>query len=64
MSEQLKQKITQLETEMAALKKEVNPINSYTPWWEEITGTFANHSVYDEAMQMGKKYRKSLRNQS
>jgi hypothetical protein len=32
-----------------------------TPWWEEILGSFANDPVYDEAMQLGRQYRESLR---
>jgi hypothetical protein len=32
-----------------------------TPWWEEILGSFANDPAYDEAMQLGRQYRESLR---
>ena len=35
--------------------------NGSRPWWEEITGTFADDSTYDEAMQLGREYRNSLR---
>jgi hypothetical protein len=31
-----------------------------SPWWEQISGTFANNSVYDEAMRLGRKYRNSF----
>jgi len=34
--------------------------NGSRPWWEEITGTFADNSAYDEAMQLGREYRNSL----
>ena len=37
---------------------------SSKPWWEQIAGTFANNSVYDEAMQLGREYRDSLRSSS
>lgn len=31
------------------------------PWWEKITGKFADSSIYDEAMQLGRDYRDSFR---
>jgi len=34
------------------------------PWWEKITGTFADSLDYDKAMQLGKKYRDSQRKTS
>lgn len=43
-------------------KTEIN--SSSSPWWEEISGTFADNSVYDEAMRLGRKYRNSLRGSS
>lgn len=36
---------------------QVNP--SSRAWWEKITGTFADCSAYDEAMQLGHEYRNS-----
>lgn len=35
-----------------------------SPWWEEICGTFADNSVYDAAMRLGRDYRNSLRGSS
>ena len=32
-----------------------------TPWWERITGTFADDPVHKEAMKLGRTYRESLR---
>jgi hypothetical protein len=31
------------------------------PWWEQISGTFANNSAHDEAVRLGREYRDSLR---
>ncbi|MFP4132619.1 MAG: hypothetical protein ACLFRN_00335 [Halothece sp.] len=33
------------------------------PWWEKITGRFADSSIYDEAMQLGREYRQSFRDE-
>ena len=32
-----------------------------TPWWEQISGTFANDPICDEAMRLGRKWRESQR---
>ncbi|WP_286393209.1 hypothetical protein [Pseudanabaena mucicola] len=29
------------------------------PWWEEIIGVFANDPAFDEAIAIGREYRKS-----
>lgn len=61
MPEQLEERVTILEAEVARLKHKVETDSSQvTPWWEKITGTFANNSAYDEAMQLGREYRESL----
>ncbi|GFE71233.1 hypothetical protein [Chroococcus sp. FPU101] len=51
-----KEEITR-ETESTQLKNKVEIDSSSKPWWEQITGTFANNTVYDEAMQLGREYR-------
>ena len=33
-------------------------------WWEQIAGTLADNSAYDEAMRLGREYRDSLRSSS
>jgi hypothetical protein len=52
-----------LETEVARLKAQ-QQTSVETPWWEEILGSFANDQAYDEAMQLGRLYRESLRPQA
>jgi hypothetical protein len=52
-----------LETEVARLKAQ-QQTSVETPWWKEILGSFANDPAYDEAMQLGREYRESLRLQA
>jgi hypothetical protein len=60
MPEPLEERVALLEAEVAHLKRKVESDSSPTPWWEKITGTFADDSSYDEAMQPGREYRESL----
>ncbi|MGG6269980.1 hypothetical protein [Leptolyngbya sp. AN10] len=59
MPEQLEDRVTLLEAEVARLKEKVEP--SSKPWWERIAGTFADSPAYEEAMRLGREYRESLR---
>ena len=58
--EQLEERITYLEAEVAQLKNEVKSNSSAKPWWEQLAGTFADNPAYDEAMRLGREYRDSL----
>jgi hypothetical protein len=60
MSEQLEERVTHLEAEVARLKNKVEKNSSSSPWWEKIAGTFSDNPAYDEAMQLGREYRNSL----
>ncbi|HZS03436.1 MAG TPA: hypothetical protein VFD58_01055 [Blastocatellia bacterium] len=55
----LEMRVAALEAEMARLKQKVE--GPELPWWEKIWGTFANDPDYDKAMELGRKYRESLR---
>ena len=61
----LEERVAQLETEVAHLKS-LLPMSATTksPWWKKITGTFANSTAFEEAMQLGKQYRQSLQQDS
>jgi hypothetical protein len=61
MSEtKLEQRLTALEIEVAELKKKLPPANDVPqPWWEITSGTFADDPAFEEAMELGKQYRKS-----
>jgi outer membrane protein assembly factor BamD (BamD/ComL family) len=58
---QLEERVAHLEAEVAMLKNKVENDLAAKPWWEEIAGTFSDNSAYDEAMQLGREYRNSLR---
>lgn len=62
--EKLEERVAILEAEVALLKNKLESDSSKTPWWEKINGTFANDPMYDEAMQLGREYRKSLQSNS
>lgn len=58
----IEERVSTLEAEVAQLKHQVEVSSgSATPWWEKISGTFANNLAFDEAMELGRKYRNSLR---
>jgi hypothetical protein len=61
MPEKLEERVAHLETEVARLKNKVERDLSSKAWWEQIAGTFADNSAYDEAMRLGREYRDSLR---
>jgi hypothetical protein len=61
MPEQLEERVAHLEAEVAQLKNKIENGESSKPWWETIVGTFADNLAYDEAMQLGREYRDSLR---
>jgi hypothetical protein len=61
----IEERVAALEAEVIFLKQKVeNPVVPETPWWEKIAGTFAQDSVYKEAMKLGRQYRKSLHRRS
>jgi hypothetical protein len=56
---QLEQRLAALEAEVARLKRATPPSNK--PWWEQVEGAFAGDSPFEEAMRLGREYRRSLR---
>ena len=65
MSITLEERVAFLEAEITLIKNKVeSPTAPVNPWWEKITGTFADSPDYDKAIQLGKKYRESLRKAS
>jgi hypothetical protein len=59
MSE-LENRVAAIEQELAEIKKTLRGNGDSKPWWERIAGTFHGSAEYQEAMQLGAEYRKSL----
>lgn len=68
MSSPLEDRVANLEQELAVVKAELAETrpakSSPAPWWERIAGTFAGDDLYLEAMQLGKQYRESTKEDS
>jgi hypothetical protein len=60
-SSPLEQRVAALEAEVAALRRKIEIAGSDKPWWERIAGTFEHDPIYEKAMNLGRKYRESLR---
>jgi hypothetical protein len=58
---ELEQRVTDLEAEVSNLKRKLDALDTFQPWWEQIVGTFEDDPIYDEAMKLGRHYRQSLR---
>jgi hypothetical protein len=56
----LKDRVAALEAEVTQLRATLER-SLDQPWWEKITGTFADDPIYAEAMRLGLEYRESLR---
>src|SRR5258708_5259542 len=60
MASSLEKRVAAIEQEIAQLKVKLAG-SSEKPWWEQISGTFANDPAYKEASRLGREYRESLR---
>ena len=59
---ELEERLTWLEAEVDALKRERTVHSSVRqPWWEEIRGTFKGDPAYVEAMRLGREWRQAQR---
>jgi hypothetical protein len=61
MSEtKIEKRLAALESEVAELRKKISPAKEVIqPWWEINSGEFANDPMFEEAMELGRQYRKS-----
>lgn len=54
----LEERVAILEQELLALKRQ-RPKPAGFPWWEQISGVFADMPAFDEAVELGRQYRES-----
>jgi hypothetical protein len=54
----LEERVAILEQELLALKRQL-PKPTGIPWWEQISGVFADTPAFDEAVNFGRQYRAS-----
>jgi hypothetical protein len=55
-------RLAALETEVARLKAKIERSEKPgEPWWDRISGTFANDPAYEEAMRLDREWRESFR---
>ena len=57
----IEERLAALEEKVARMIGEQEQATPEVPWWESISGTFADSPDYDEAMKLGRAYRESLR---
>lgn len=59
-TETLEERVALLEREVLTLKRRL-PRPETVPWWEQISGVFADVPGFDEAVELGRQYREALR---
>lgn len=57
----IEERVAALEDKVAKLTGEAVETKPEMPWWETITGTFKDDPEYNEAMRLGREWRKSFR---
>lgn len=60
--EDIERRLSALEKDVATLKKEFEKKEKdKEPWWKQIAGTFADDPAHEEAMRLGREWRRSQR---
>ena len=57
-SSTLEERVALLEREVVQLKQQLQP-SAGVPWWEQISGVFADTLAFDEAVDLGRRYREA-----
>jgi hypothetical protein len=57
---ELTKRVESLEREIRGLKDRIDT-KSKKPWWKALRGRWANDPIFDEVVELGRKYRESLR---
>ncbi len=64
-SETIEARLSALEREIGQIKRLLRSRSGPAePWWERIAGVFEDDPVFEQAMQLGRQYRESLRPRS
>lgn len=58
---ELELRVSTLEKELEKLKWKLAKEDKSVPWWEKISGAFADDADFEEAMRIGREYRKNLK---
>jgi hypothetical protein len=59
---QLERRVHALEGQIARLKAELEELRGpEVPWWQKISGSFADDPDFKEAMRLGREWRESFR---
>jgi hypothetical protein len=61
MSMDLEKRVAALEQRVAGLQRQQESSATGRAWLDDLYGKFAGDPVFDRAMKLGRKYRKSLR---
>lgn len=58
----LEQRVNVLERELRKMRSELKAVRkvSQQPWWERLAGGFKNDPLFDEIIEAGNAYRRSL----
>jgi len=55
------ERITALEREMREVKSVLKTVSgTQQPWWERLAGTFKDDPLFDEIVEAGAEYRRSM----
>jgi hypothetical protein len=58
----VEERLLKLEAEVTQLKLSLlSSANTVKPWWENIVGTFADDPSFEEAIAIGREYRRSYK---
>jgi hypothetical protein len=55
---QIVKRLDALERDVNALKGRLRKPRADMPWWKQIAGTFKNDPAFEQALRLGRSYRK------
>lgn len=59
---EVEREIHDLKSDIILLKKKLERLEKGDlPWWKQIVGTFADDPAHEEAMRLGREYRRAQR---